>query len=39
MVQQAFDNPFDELMLLSHIEGFTTLIQPVESLKVERVKG
>jgi len=34
-----FDGPFDRLMVLSEVEGLTTLSQPVESLKVERVEG
>jgi hypothetical protein len=34
-----FDKPFDRLTVLSKVEGLTTLSQPVESLKVERVEG
>jgi len=34
-----FDKPFDRLTVLSRVEGLTTLSQPVESLKVERVEG
>ena len=34
-----FDKPFDRLTVLSIVEGLTTLSQPVESLKVERVEG
>jgi hypothetical protein len=34
-----FDKPFDKLTVLSKVEGLTTLSQPVESLKVERVEG
>ena len=34
-----FDRPFDRLMVLSNVEGLTTLSKPVESLKVERVEG
>jgi hypothetical protein len=34
-----FDKPFDRLTVLSSVEGLTTLSQPVESLKVERVEG
>jgi hypothetical protein len=34
-----FDEPFDRLTVLSSVEGLTTLSQPVESLKVERVEG
>jgi hypothetical protein len=34
-----FDKPFDRLTVLSNVDGLTTLSQPVESLKVERVEG
>jgi len=33
-----FDQPFDRLTVLSKVGGFTTLSQPVESLKVERLE-
>ena len=36
---RPFDKPFDKLMVLSNVEGLTTLSKPVESLKVERVEG
>jgi len=36
---KCFDKPFDRLTVLSKVEGLTTLSQPVESLKVERVEG
>jgi hypothetical protein len=34
-----FGKPFGRLTVLSQVEGLTTLSQPVESLKVERVEG
>jgi len=39
VLRKWFDKPFDRLTVLSRVEGLTTLSQPVESLKVERVEG
>ena len=39
MTDPWFDRPFDRLTALSKVEGLTTLSEPVESLKVERVEG